>query len=63
MMATIGQHKDSGPKLELSEDETRRLEEQTSRLVPEFKANKFQEESRQAILYMHLISHKSKSCP
>lgn len=45
-MATIGQHKHSGPKLELSEDETRRLEEQTSRLVPEFKAKKFQEETR-----------------
>ena len=50
MMATIGQHKHSDPKLELSEDDTRRLEEQTSRLVPDFKANKFQAETRQAIL-------------
>ena len=46
MMAAVGQYKHSEPRPELGEEEKRRLEEQGSRLVPDFKAEKFQAETR-----------------
>ena len=42
----IGQHKNSGPLSELKEEDKMRLKEQSSRLVPDFKARKFQSEAR-----------------
>ena len=46
MMTAVGQYKHSDPKPELGEEDKRRLEEQASRLVPDFKAKKFQAETR-----------------
>ena len=46
IMAAVGQYTHSNPKPELSEEEKRRLEDQASRLVPDFKAKKFQAETR-----------------
>lgn len=42
----IGQHKNSGPLSDLKEEDKMRLKEQSSRLVPDFKARKFQSEAR-----------------